>query len=227
MKQGGRLFHLSTTGKVRKSIDYSQMAILDSFFQIPSFKHSMKWPWLSLAYFLLRFYSWDRHCQPYWMKTSPKDGIEALSSRPFRNVSRQGRQANVLMWHPEVILPAGNGVWPVFHQSWGDHSCCSRNTSKWPVFVQEGPRSLLYRNHRWWGGLCRYKNYWCMSIILKELTVSKKRSTSVEFTVIQLENIHCCKKTTKARHFTGLKRNEIRVSSRAAVTGFYVGGLSL
>ena len=148
-----RLFHLSTTGKVRKSIDYSQMAILDSFFQIPSFKHSMKWPWLSLAYFLLRFLLVGQTLPTLLDEDLTKDGIEALSSRPFRNVSRQTSRQMSLCGTPEKssyrqlsvsdrssirveeIIPAARVAIQV------SDLVCSRS-----------PKGLLYRRHHWWGG---------------------------------------------------------------------------
>lgn len=75
--------------------------LLLTLFQIPSFKHSMKWPWLSLAYFHFRFLLVGQTLPTLLDEDLTKDGIEALSSRPFRNVSRQTSRQMSLCGTPE------------------------------------------------------------------------------------------------------------------------------
>lgn len=57
-----------------------------------------------------------------------------------------------------------------------------------------------------------------MNIAFKKLMVSKKEITSAEITVIQVKDIRCYKRTTKAKHSTGHERRWNKFSSCVAIT---------
>ena len=171
------------------------MAILDSFFQIPSFKHGMKWPWLSLAYFHLRFLLVGQTLPALLDEDLTKDGIEALSSRPFRKVSRQTSRQMPLCGTPEKPSPRRRSV--------SDRSSI-RVEEIIPaarVAIQvgglrlfKGAQGLLCGRHPG-GPADRKLPMWASSSMGSQR--AGERRASAEPTVIQLENINCCKTATK------------------------------